>query len=125
MLSLDSPNLAPRAAACYACFSFDGPWRSMSPNATPAVRLPTSASEVAVDVPVTSAANVVIAGFIDAAKDSRGQSTPPMTVPPTSAASCLLYTSDAADDMQCVDLGGRRIIKKTGYVLCRVRCMYG
>jgi len=25
---------------------------------------------------------------------------------------CLLYTSDAADDMQCVDLGGRRISKK-------------
>eukprot|EP00825_Cyclidium_porcatum_P011553 TRINITY_DN15933_c0_g1_i1.p1 TRINITY_DN15933_c0_g1~~TRINITY_DN15933_c0_g1_i1.p1 ORF type:complete len:159 (+),score=28.07 TRINITY_DN15933_c0_g1_i1:82-558(+) len=25
---------------------------------------------------------------------------------------CLLYTSDAADDMQCVDLGGCRIIKK-------------
>ena len=25
---------------------------------------------------------------------------------------CLLYTSDAADDMQCVDLGGRRTIKK-------------
>ena len=23
---------------------------------------------------------------------------------------CLLYTSDAADDMECVDLGGRRII---------------
>ena len=29
---------------------------------------------------------------------------------------CLLYTSDAADDMQCVDLGGRRIIKKAGAV---------
>ena len=28
---------------------------------------------------------------------------------------CLLYTSDAADDMQCVDLGGRRIIKKIGW----------
>ena len=27
--------------------------------------------------------------------------------------SCLLYTSDAADDLLCVDLGGRRIIKKT------------
>src|SRR5450756_415848 len=27
--------------------------------------------------------------------------------PPT----CLLYTSDAADDLLCVDLGGRRIIK--------------
>ena len=25
--------------------------------------------------------------------------------------SCLLYTSDAADDMQCVALGGRRMIK--------------
>src|SRR5450756_954880 len=24
---------------------------------------------------------------------------------------CLLYTSDAADDLLCVDLGGRRIIK--------------
>ena len=24
------------------------------------------------------------------------------------AIACLLYTSDAADDMQCVDLGGRR-----------------
>eukprot|EP00825_Cyclidium_porcatum_P051061 TRINITY_DN9265_c0_g1_i1.p3 TRINITY_DN9265_c0_g1~~TRINITY_DN9265_c0_g1_i1.p3 ORF type:complete len:135 (-),score=36.35 TRINITY_DN9265_c0_g1_i1:96-500(-) len=28
------------------------------------------------------------------------------------ANACLLYTSDAADDMQCVDLGGRRSIKK-------------
>ena len=25
---------------------------------------------------------------------------------------CLLYTSDAADDLLCVDLGGRRIIYK-------------
>ena len=25
---------------------------------------------------------------------------------------CLLYTSDAADDQLCLDLGGRRIIKK-------------
>ncbi len=25
---------------------------------------------------------------------------------------CLLYTSDAADDLLCADLGGRRIIKK-------------
>ena len=25
---------------------------------------------------------------------------------------CLLYTSDAADDLLCVDLGGRRIIEK-------------
>ena len=26
--------------------------------------------------------------------------------------SCSLYTSDAADDLPCVDLGGRRTIKK-------------
>ena len=25
---------------------------------------------------------------------------------------CLLYTSDAADELLCVDLGGRRIIKE-------------
>ena len=25
---------------------------------------------------------------------------------------CLLYTSDAADDLLCVDLGGRRSLKK-------------
>ena len=28
------------------------------------------------------------------------------------ARSCLLYTSDAADDLLCVDLGGRRLTKK-------------
>src|SRR5450756_1110269 len=27
---------------------------------------------------------------------------------PSSADTCLLYTSDAADDLLCVDLGGRR-----------------
>ena len=29
--------------------------------------------------------------------------------------SCLLYTSDAADDLRCVGLGGRRLIKKKKY----------
>ena len=29
---------------------------------------------------------------------------------------CLLYTSDAADDLLCVDLGGRRIIKKNNII---------
>ena len=29
---------------------------------------------------------------------------------------CLLYTSDAADDLLCVDLGGRRILKKKNYI---------
>ena len=40
-----------------------------------------------------------------------------LIVPPSSGirvvqGACLLYTSDAADDLLCVDLGGRRIIKK-------------
>ena len=30
----------------------------------------------------------------------------------TQMTDCLLYTSDAADDLLCVDLGGRRIIQK-------------
>ena len=34
---------------------------------------------------------------------------------------CLLYTSDAADDLPCVDLGGRRIIKKKNKKhICRI-----
>ena len=35
----------------------------------------------------------------------------------TSVDDCLLYTSDAADDLPCVDLGGRRIIKKKKLIL--------
>ena len=40
---------------------------------------------------------------------------------------CLLYTSDAADDLLCVDLGGRRIIKKKKsrqYDLCTLSTKY-
>eukprot|EP00657_Telonema_sp_P-1_P011842 TRINITY_DN7507_c0_g1_i1.p1 TRINITY_DN7507_c0_g1~~TRINITY_DN7507_c0_g1_i1.p1 ORF type:complete len:117 (+),score=51.47 TRINITY_DN7507_c0_g1_i1:31-381(+) len=37
-------------------------------------------------------------------------------VPVLCVDTCLLYTSDAADDLLCVDLGGRRIIKKKNYV---------
>ena len=39
----------------------------------------------------------------------------PLMLPPANwpkSHDCLLYTSDAADDLLCVDLGGRRIIKK-------------
>ena len=32
---------------------------------------------------------------------------------PVVTLTCLLYTSDAADERSSVDLGGRRIIKKT------------
>ena len=36
--------------------------------------------------------------------------------------SCLLYTSDAADERSSVDLGGRRIIKKKKYIEVYRRC---
>ena len=35
-----------------------------------------------------------------------------LTVDSDNPSGCLLYTSDAADDLLCVDLGGRRITKK-------------
>ena len=35
----------------------------------------------------------------------------------TVTVTCLLYTSDAADEAKCVDLGGRRIIKKRKTIL--------
>ena len=37
-------------------------------------------------------------------------------MPPEKHWSCLLYTSDAADERSSVDLGGRRIIKKKNRV---------
>ena len=36
---------------------------------------------------------------------------------------CLLYTSDAADERSSVDLGGRRIIKKKKNVDIKLRWM--
>ena len=37
----------------------------------------------------------------------------------TLSEACLLYTSDAADDLLCVDLGGRRIIQKKNRNKCK------
>eukprot|EP00658_Telonema_sp_P-2_P063106 TRINITY_DN51806_c0_g1_i1.p2 TRINITY_DN51806_c0_g1~~TRINITY_DN51806_c0_g1_i1.p2 ORF type:complete len:150 (-),score=20.30 TRINITY_DN51806_c0_g1_i1:66-515(-) len=36
----------------------------------------------------------------------------PVRLTPAASSACLLYTSDAADEEDSVDLGGRRIIKK-------------
>ena len=59
---------------------------------------------------------------LDAHLPARGRARLPGAegrVPPTAArrggppaGSCLLYTSDAADERSSVDLGGRRIINK-------------
>ena len=37
---------------------------------------------------------------------------------------CLLYTSDAADEEDSVDLGGRRIIKNTGHEYFVIGCFH-
>ena len=46
---------------------------------------------------------------------NRGLTSVPSFLIVLNSSRCLLYTSDAADDMQCVDLGGRRIIKKKSF----------
>ena len=54
---------------------------------------------------------------VDVSYSTRGLAAPADVMPAirliaTRYQDCLLYTSDAADDLLCVDLGGRRIIKK-------------
>src|SRR5664280_2028081 len=45
-------------------------------------------------------------------KEGYNSGTFPMVVAADQLSGCLLYTSDAADEEDSVDLGGRRIIKK-------------
>ena len=47
-----------------------------------------------------------------AARQGRNDARREVVVDVVQVDDCLLYTSDAADDLLCVDLGGRRIIKK-------------
>src|SRR5450756_163534 len=51
-------------------------------------------------------------GQIPVKCSSRPAATPIAPAASRRRIGCLLYTSDAADDLLCVDLGGRRIIKK-------------
>ena len=46
-----------------------------------------------------------------APEESAPEESAPEESAPEESAPCLLYTSDAADDLLCVDLGGRRLIK--------------
>ena len=54
----------------------------------------------------------VEAGRLDARELTAAQVRQLLALGNAHIKTCLLYTSDAADDLLCVDLGGRRIIKK-------------
>ena len=51
-------------------------------------------------------------GMAKAGGEEAGEAGNGVVVGQGEGGDCLLYTSDAADDLLCVDLGGRRIIKK-------------
>src|SRR5450756_3164720 len=77
---------------------------SVTPSATAIAQVRTNpvTRESAVPTDIEAVARAIEAGFeeIWASLQCRGTRSVP----------CLLYTSDAADDLLCVDLGGRRII---------------
>ena len=57
-----------------------------------------------------NAIGITHGGFICSLIDAGAGTAAHRCAEQTPCVTCLLYTSDAADDMQCVDLGGRRII---------------
>ena len=64
-------------------------------------------------LPASLSSSVSLPAFVNAAANtSMALFGPEPYVYEQATQICLLYTSDAADDMQCVDLGCRRIIKK-------------
>src|SRR5450756_3101030 len=73
----------------------------------PAPRPGYSSAESGIESPVDRAAFDAALGEVQICLASRDR-----PVSQDRFSCCLLYTSDAADDLLCVDLGGRRIIKK-------------
>eukprot|EP00657_Telonema_sp_P-1_P009171 TRINITY_DN3348_c0_g1_i1.p1 TRINITY_DN3348_c0_g1~~TRINITY_DN3348_c0_g1_i1.p1 ORF type:complete len:130 (-),score=52.88 TRINITY_DN3348_c0_g1_i1:85-474(-) len=60
----------------------------------------------------TDVVDLKLAGVILLLDDDSEVVSTGLPVESDGVSGCLLYTSDAADDLLCVDLGGRRIIKK-------------
>src|SRR5664280_3092650 len=61
---------------------------------------------------IATACAMASAPIVSPPTESKELLTDAMTASATQQRSCLLYTSDAADEEDSVDLGGRRIIKK-------------
>src|SRR5450756_700643 len=80
-------------------------------GALAATVLPAASAAAGLAVPEVAAVPAVASPGVQAAVD--GDETVEVTLyyGAECPKCCLLYTSDAADDLLCVDLGGRRIIK--------------
>ena len=92
--AFSSPAAARPAAACGGTRGPPPRARRLTPRMEPARTRPARPPVAAGESPAFSAATRRFGG------------------PWMAGNGCLLYTSDAADDLLCVDLGGRRIIKK-------------
>src|SRR5659263_540944 len=77
------------------------PWRTRASRST----------RVARRKPGSPSARAEPAALIAASPAARSTDSQARVLPQAARdGSCLLYTSDAADDLLCVDLGGRRIL---------------
>src|SRR5450756_3096385 len=104
-----------RPATISGAASIEVAWPSTVTMSLPIVRTMTLLTATgAVAIVTTPAALMVTATVV--VKPAAYAETLPVSAAPyvirPCAGACLLYTSDAADDLLCVDLGGRRIIKK-------------
>src|SRR5659263_772137 len=92
------------------------PWSIGTMMALPVVRLNIRSSRT--DFPISMCKDnsgeiiKIVHNLSPQATPRLRQSEPRSIMDPCRYSLCLLYTSDAADDLLCVDLGGRRIIKK-------------
>src|SRR5450756_3190556 len=88
----------------------NSPNRAMLPTLDRSMRVADPISDMARNMPAEATNAIVMSPFVYTIKMEDNVS--PFTAAYVRNRSCLLYTSDAADDLLCVDLGGRRIIKK-------------
>src|SRR5450756_3231237 len=87
----------------------------MAPAAAVAFSIPAGASFAAGALPLATVLALIACLFVALSIGELARHLPSAGSFYTYASKgihCLLYTSDAADDLLCVDLGGRRIIKK-------------
>src|SRR5680860_1358159 len=106
---------ATKSAASFPRSAATRSWRRLMVGSSTYTSSPTSASAMARRMPAEGRVTVSLrrsmgASLVDTATLLLTRTTGLADL--RRGRACLLYTSDAADDLLCVDLGGRRIIKK-------------